>query len=326
MIKKEYIKDQIFFYIISGAYITALIVFFISGFLPYYISCNTVPCSYWYSINGFLSMIRNLISYSCIIGLLFLLISNCFIVTLKIKIAEIFGIIGCILLGIYFTNLLIYFNINSLPRSNKISFFYKIEFSFIIGLIALSVIYGINIFLLIFNTINRKSEKIKMITKQNKKLDYKFGVVYLTTSIIFAFSCFFPYYSHYSIRFIYMLGTFKYHEFSVIGFEIITIGLGFPFGLIGLILIFISNIFVLKLKINKALILGIIGCTLLGFILIYLSIFLNNQTTPELFNKLNEHNIIEFGYTLGIIAWVLLCAFNISLLIFKEKMKIKEKL
>jgi len=325
MIKKEYIKDQNFFYIISGAYITALIVFFISIFSPYYSSCNTVPCSYWYSINGFLAMTKNLIFYSCIIGLLFLLISNCFIVILKIKIAEIFGIIGCILLGIYFTNLLIYFNINSLPRSNEISFFYKIEFSFIIGLIALSVIYGINLFLLIFNTINRKSEKIKMITKQNKKLDYKFGVAYLIISIIFAFSCFFPYYSHYSIIFIFMLGTFKYHEFSVIGFEIMTIGLGFPFGLIGLILIFVSNMFVLKLKINKALIFGIIGCTLVGFILIYLSIFLNNQTTPELFNRLNEHNIIEFGYILGIMAWVLLCGFNISLLIFKEKIKIKEK-
>ncbi len=160
MIKKEYIKDQKFFYIIGGAYITALIVFFISGFLPYYSSSyNIVPFSYWDSINGFLSMTINLISYSCIIGLLFLLISNCFIFTLKIKIAEIFGIIGCILLGIYFTNLLIYININSLPRSTKISLFYKIEFGFIIGLIALSVVYGINIYLLIFNTISRKSEK-----------------------------------------------------------------------------------------------------------------------------------------------------------------------
>lgn len=127
MIKKEYIKVQKFFYIIGGVYITALIVFFISSFLPYYSSCNTVPCSYWYSINGFLSMTKNLISYSCIIGLLFLLISNCFIFTLKIKIAEIFGIIGCILLGIYFTNLLIYININSLPRSNEISFFIRLN-------------------------------------------------------------------------------------------------------------------------------------------------------------------------------------------------------
>ena len=167
MIKKEYIKDQNFFYIIGGAYLTALIVFFISGFLPYYSSCNTVPCSYWYSINGFLSMTKNLIFHSCIIGLLFLLISNYFIFTLKIQIAEIFGIIGCILLGIYFTNLLIYFNINSLPRSNEISFFYKIEFSFIIGLIALSVIYGINIFLLIFNTINRISPKTTILLNFN---------------------------------------------------------------------------------------------------------------------------------------------------------------
>jgi len=123
-----------------------------------------------------------------------------------------------------------------------------------------------------------------------------------------------------------MLGPLKYHRFSVIGFEIITIGLGIPFGLIGLILILISSLFVLKSKINKALILGLIGCSLLGFILIYLSIFLNNQTTPELFNKLNEHNIIEFGYIIGIISWVLLCGFNIGLLIFKEKIKINEKL
>lgn len=153
--------------------------------------------------------------------------------------------------------------------------------------------------------------------KKNQKLIYRIHLIFFTFT--FFLSCFFNYYPIYSCHCLYMLGCVPIYQYSVNGFEVFTFGLGFPLGLIGLILIFLSNIFIYKLKIDKALILGITGCIFIGIILIYLPIFIDNHSIPKICPRVSVINLIEFGYILGFIAWIALCGTNMGLLIFWVK-------
>lgn len=155
-----------------------------------------------------------------------------------------------------------------------------------------------------------------MYYETNRKLIY---LIYLFFTLTFLISCFFNYYPIYSCYCPYMLDCVPIYEYSVNGFEVITFCLGFPFGLIGLILIFLSNIFIYKLKIDKALLLGITGCIFIGIILIYLPIFIDNHSIPKICPQVSVINLIEFGYILGFIAWIALCGTNMGLLIFRVK-------
>jgi hypothetical protein len=85
-------------------------------------------------------------------------------------------------------------------------------------------------------------------------------------------------------------------------------------GWVGIIAIVISFIFFGFYKTKQAIILSIIGCCLLGFNLIYVSVLILVRFHPPEF-------LIQYGYFEAMVAWILLCVVDYKLfkIIFNEK-------
>ena len=137
--------------------------------------------------------------------------------------------------------------------------------------------------------------KISELKKSNIFLSY------LIFFIILIIISFYPFYSYdykfkYNGSYIYESGTYY--------------GLDFTWG--SLIFYLIAIILLYKAQINPSIVLTVIGNAILGITLFYLIYEFNNPTKGFSY-------VIEFGFYLIFILWILLTCLNIYLIVVKKK-------